>query len=73
MPSQVLVTFHNYEEPDGPMPDALKRKVEAHAIDAATTARLVSLPLADMAQWLRNNGYRPVAFAGTSAGGVWVR
>jgi hypothetical protein len=49
----IVLQFRSYEDPD-----TLRRRVEAVAIDPDTEHPVVSLPLAEMAKWLEQEGYR---------------
>lgn len=51
--SCLILKFRSYEDPE-----TFDRRVEASAIDADTANTVASLPLIDMAEWLRESGYK---------------
>lgn len=64
MTDTVVIRFKTYEEPL-----TLAKKLEVKAIDPETDIPVASLPLTEMAAWLKAQGYQ--WRAGSS--GVWSR
>jgi hypothetical protein len=60
----IVLAFQTYEEPL-----TLKKRLEVKAIDVRTDVPLISLPINEMAAWLRTQGYRWLA----GSSGVWER
>jgi hypothetical protein len=64
MPQAVVLAFKTYEEPL-----TLAKRVEVKALDVNTEEPIASLPLAEMAAWLRQQGYK----WSTGSSGVWEK
>jgi hypothetical protein len=64
MTQAVVLTFKTYEEPL-----TLAKRLEVKAIDVQTDVPVASLPLTEMAVWLRNQGYRWLS----GSSGIWER
>lgn len=64
MTQAVVLSFKTYEEPL-----TLAKRLEVKAIDVETDTPIASLPLTEMASWLRTQGYRWLS----GSSGVWER
>ncbi|HYM33619.1 MAG TPA: hypothetical protein VEU47_20125 [Candidatus Cybelea sp.] len=64
MPQAVILKFRSYEEPTD-----LTQRLEVKAIDVATDLPVASLPPAQMALWLRQEGYQ----WRLGSSGIWER
>ncbi len=64
MTQAVVLSFKTYEEPL-----TLAKRVEVKAIDVRTEVPVASLPLVEMASWLRQQGYRWLS----GSSGIWER
>jgi hypothetical protein len=64
MTQAVVLTFKTYEEPL-----TLAKRLEVKAIDIETEFPVVSLPLTEMAAWLRTEGFQWLS----GSSGIWER
>lgn len=64
LPSAVILRFETYREEL-----TYEKRLEAKAIDPATELPVVSLPLTEMAAWLKEQGYRWLS----GSSGIWER
>ena len=64
MTQAVVLSFETYEEPL-----TLAKRLEVKAVDVETDMPIASLPLSEMAGWLRTQGYRWLS----GSSGIWER
>ena len=64
MTQAVVLTFRTYEEPL-----TLAKRLEVEAVDVRTDVSLASLPLTEMAIWLRKQGFHWLL----GSSGIWER